>query len=92
MAANIIVFISRMEATAACVTMVTVWRQMEDTVKVGTKMFICEQKYLLSFMFGLLSLHFLKVLKISKNRVLCWIKQINPHLGPQYKINKISAS
>lgn len=37
MAANTIVFISLMEAIAACVTMVTVWRQMEDIVKVWTK-------------------------------------------------------
>ena len=34
MAANTIVFISLMEVIAACVTMVTVWRQMEDIVKV----------------------------------------------------------
>ena len=34
MAANITACISRMEAIAVCVTMVTVWRQMADIVKV----------------------------------------------------------
>jgi len=37
MAANTIVFISVMAAIAVCVTMVTVWCQMEDIVKVCSK-------------------------------------------------------
>jgi len=36
MAVNTTVFICLMEAIAACVTMVTVWRQMEDIVKTLT--------------------------------------------------------
>lgn len=53
MAANIIVFISRMEVIVASVAMVTVWRKTEDIAMViVTKHVIISKSYVLRISFN----------------------------------------